>query len=65
MEICGRAEPIIIDRVSLSSEDRGTNLKLNCNLSRPINGWPTGNYEVEIVIEDSQRDPLIQKFEIK
>ncbi len=58
-------EPIIIDEVSLSSSDMGTNLNLSSNLSRPYNGWPTGKYEVEIIIEESQRKPLIQKFEVR
>ena len=59
------AQPIIIDTVTVNSGDNMTNLKLSSNLSRPLKGWPIGKYQVEIIIEDSQRDPKITMFEIR
>ena len=61
----GEVDTIIIDEVSLNSSDKGVNLNLSSNLSRPYNGWPQGNYEVEIIIEDSQKDPVFHKFEVR
>lgn len=61
----GEVDTIIIDEVSVNSSEIGVNLNLSSNLSRPYNGWPKGNYEVEIIIEDSQRDPVLHKFEVR
>lgn len=57
-------EFMIIDEVTLNSSNKGTQVNLQSSLSRPYNGWPSGVYEVEIIIEDSQKEPVIQEFVI-
>ncbi len=58
-------DPIIIDQVTLDSEDRGTNLDLHSSLSRPNNGWPTGKYAVEISIGSNDASPEVKNFEVR
>lgn len=55
----------IIDEVTLSSADKGIHLNMQSSLSRPYNGWPAGDYQVEIVIEESQREPIIRSFQVQ
>ncbi len=57
-------EPVIIDKVTLSSSDKGTNLDLSSNLSRPDNGWPKGKYKIEISIGNTA-SAEVKTFEVR
>lgn len=58
-------DPIIIDEIVLNSSELGINVDLNSNLSRPYNGWPTGAYEVIIIVNGNEEKPLIKCFEVR
>lgn len=54
-----------IAEVSMNSGSKGSNLDLHSNLSRPNNGWPSGDYEVVIQIMVEGKDPIVKKFTIQ
>ncbi len=56
---------VVIDEVTLNSENKGTSLNLHSSLSRPNNGWPTGKYAVEISIGEDDKSPKVKNFEIR
>ena len=58
-------DPLIIDKITLNSSDKGINLDLNCSLSKPYNDWPVGSYEVSVIIEDSNKKPVLKYFEVR
>jgi hypothetical protein len=58
-------ETVIIDKVTLNSSDIGVNLELYSNLSKPYNGWPIGNYEIEILVSGDNNDPVVKHFEVR
>ena len=53
---------IPIDAVVLNSGDNIGTLNLNSSLSRPNNGWPTGDYEIIITILDTEKEPMVKQF---
>lgn len=57
-------EIMIIDEVTLNSSNIGPQVNFQSSLSKPYNGWPTGNYEVEIIIEDNMQETVIREFRV-
>ncbi len=57
--------PIDIDEIILNSSDKGNNIGLCSNLSRPYNGWPVGKYEIEISIIGYENSHHIVYFEVR
>lgn len=58
----GRTE---IDAVVLSNGDDMGSVDMYSSLNRPNNGWPKGDYEVEIKILDTEKDPIIKSFYVR
>ena len=58
-------QKIKIDAVTLNSGNKLGTLDLQSSLSRPNNGWPAGEYEVSIKILDTEKEPVIKKFNVK
>lgn len=56
---------IEIDNVILNSGANGTDLDVFSSLSRPNNGWPSGDYEVVIQLMIQGKDPLVKQFRIQ
>jgi len=54
-----------IDAVVLNSGDHIGSLDLHSSLSRPNNGWPTGDYEVVIQILNTEKEPIVKKFYVR
>ena len=57
--------PIVIDEVTLNSSHYGINVNLKSSLSRPNNGWPTGKYEVVIMVGKNDKAPHVKTFEVR
>jgi hypothetical protein len=58
-------EKILIDEVTISSEDKGATVNLQSNLSIPDNGWPVGEYEVVIKIHTDNSEPISRNFKVE
>lgn len=58
-------EKIFIDEVTLTVEDGRTEYDLNSSLSRPNNGWPIGNYEVRLMIDENEASTIAKTFSIQ
>ena len=60
-------ERFLIDTVSLRAGDigSGSTFSVHSNLSRPNNGWPLGNYEVEISLNTDNFKPIVKAFVVK
>jgi hypothetical protein len=60
-------ERFLIDSVSLRSGDigSGSTFNVHSNLSRPNNGWPLGNYEVEVSLNTDNFKPIVKAFVVK
>jgi len=56
---------IPIDSVVLSSGENIGKLNLNSSLSKPNNGWPTGDYEIVITLLETEKEPLTKQFEVQ
>jgi hypothetical protein len=54
-----------IDAVTLSSGEHIGTVNMHSSLSRPNNGWPSGDYEVVIKILDTEKEPVIKKFYVR
>lgn len=59
------SEDIIIDELVFNTEDQGSNLDLQSNLSRPNNGWPLGKYAVDIMIGSDESSIKTAEFEVR
>ena len=56
---------IEIDQVTINSGTNGSDLDVFSSLSRPDNGWPTGDYEVVIELMVEGKDPIVKKFQMQ
>lgn len=56
---------ISIDAITQSSGSNIGTVHLQSNLSRPNNGWPSGDYEVVITILDTENAPIVKKFSVQ
>ena len=58
-------EKILIDEVTMVSEDTGTSFIMSSNLSIPDNGWTVGNYEVSVKINTDNAEPVVKAFKVE
>ena len=58
-------EKILIDEVTIETDDSGTSYNLHSNLSIPDTGWPPGDYEVVIKIHTDNAETIVKPFSVQ
>ena len=58
-------EKVLIDEVTVEADGTSSTYNMQSSLSRPDNGWPTGNYEVVLELDTDNSQPITKSFKVE